>query len=76
MGKAIKLFTNRFLENRKIELIPPVGFTKEKPTLAMPRLMLDALTKHVVEKAHSFEPKGKNSKDPNAPQNLAKYLGK
>ena len=76
VGKTIKLFTNRFLVNRKIELTPPVGFTKEKPTLAMPRPMLDALTAHVVAKARSYEPKGKNCKDPNAPQNLAKYLGK
>ena len=76
VGKAIKMFTNRFLVDRKIELVPPVGYTKEKATLAMPRSMLDALTEHVVKKAHDFEPKGKDFKDPNAPQNLAKYLGK
>ena len=77
IGFVIVAFTNRYLPSgERVELIPPLGFAKEKATLAMPRYMLDALTADVKKRVHTFEPGGENYHDPDASMKLAKYLGK
>ena len=78
VGCAIRDFCNRYLDTREhIHLIKPLGYETEKPTLAMLRRMVDALTQHVVSRARNFEPLEENC-DPKTmgADKLAKYLGK
>ena len=77
IGHAIVDFTNRYVEQwDRVNVVPPLGQRKKKPTLAMPRAMVKALTDHVVAEARSLAPAGSRCQVPEADKMLAKHLGK
>ena len=58
MGRAIKDFCNNWLETKdEVKLVKAHGLKREKPTLAMPSEMVDAVSELVEKRLLKFGPK-------------------
>ena len=77
IGRVIRDFCNHWAESwEKVELVAPLGQKREKPTLAMPADMLDAVSELVRERLLLFGPNAERVTSGGAATQLAKDLGK